>query len=255
MSFDIRTRLRAGFIHLLISTPFIGTAVALLFFAWYPAPLSVLQGVHKLVLVLLAVDFTVGPLLTILVFDRAKKSLPWDLAAIGALQAAALVYGMHTLFVARPCIVAFNIDRFDVVTALDVDSASLEVALSNGKPGLPLLRPRIVYVPRPERAEDRTALMFSAALGGSDLPHMAQWYEPYPHDIQAIVARARPLDELRELNTLDAEDWQQFLSAFEVPQEVLAYLPLRAKVRDGAVIIDTRTAEVLRITTLTPAWS
>lgn len=250
----MKDRLRAGAVHLGLSALVALGAVAVIFLLWYPESLAQTQGVSRLVLVLIAVDVTIGPLITVLIFNRAKKSLPFDLAVIACLQLGALLYGLHAIFIARPAIIAYNVDRFDVVPALDVEPQSLEKAQAAGKPGLPWWGPRIVYAQLPDDREARTSLLFSAAIGGPDLPQMAEWYEPYAEGREVVVKRARPLAELRDINGMDAQTWTRFIESFGRTERELAYLPLRAKIKDGAVIVDAHTAEILRITLLEPKW-
>ena len=108
-------RVRASAVHLGISTVIALAALTLIYLVWYPQSLAETQGVSRLALVLIGVDVTIGPLITLIIFNRAKKSLRFDLAVVACLQVAALIYGMHSIFIARPAIIAFNVDRFDVV--------------------------------------------------------------------------------------------------------------------------------------------
>lgn len=254
LSPKLKQRLRASLVHLGISTLVACGAAALIFLLWYPSPLAEAQGVSKIVLILIGVDVAIGPLITLIIFDRAKKSLPFDLAVIACLQLAALLYGLHSIFIARPAIIAFNIDRFDVVTALDVDRESLEKARAEGKPGLPWGHPRLVVARRPEDAKERQALMFSAVFGGPDLAQMAQWYEPYAEARDVALPRVRPLSELRKINALDDVQWKALVAGLGRPEEQLGYFPMQAKLKDGAVIVDARTAEIVKLTLLQPRW-
>ena len=47
---------------------------------------------------------------------------------IGALQIAALVYGLHTVYIARPVAMVFEVERFRLVTANDVPVEELPKA-------------------------------------------------------------------------------------------------------------------------------
>lgn len=248
-------RLKAGSIHLGISFLIALAAAALVFLIWYPAPLAEAQGVSRLVLVLIGVDVAIGPLITVIIFNRAKKSLRMDLAVVACLQLAALLYGLHSIFIARPAILAFNVDRFDVVPALDVDPASLKKARAAGKPGLPWWGPRIVVALLPTDREERNSLLFSAAGGGPDLPQMAQWYEPYAAVArEEVIKQIRPLSELREVNHLDSSAWEALLASLGRRESEIGYLPLSAKIKDGAVIVDTKTAAILKVALLQPKW-
>ena len=56
--------------------------------------------------------FFIGPLLTLIVYKVGKKSLPFDLACIGLLQALCLAGGMWTVFQTRPVAVVYAMGEF-----------------------------------------------------------------------------------------------------------------------------------------------
>jgi len=68
-----------------------------------------------------------GPLLTLVVFDRRKPrtALVRDLTIIAVLQLAALAYGLHTVYIARPVALVYEGGRFRLVTANDVREEEL----------------------------------------------------------------------------------------------------------------------------------
>ncbi|HWT14265.1 MAG TPA: type IV pilin accessory protein, partial [Patescibacteria group bacterium] len=81
----------------------LGLAVFALFrFLWYPDALFTLAGAGKLLLLVVGIDVVLGPLLTLIVFHPAKKSLIWDLAIIVAVQFGALGYGVWVMAQSRP---------------------------------------------------------------------------------------------------------------------------------------------------------
>jgi hypothetical protein len=251
----LKSRLKAGALHLGISAAIALAAAALIFLVWYPAPLFTAQGVSRIVLLLIAVDVAIGPLITVIIFNRAKKSLRADLAVIATLQLSALLYGLHAIFSARPALLVFNIDRFEVVTALDVDTESLNRARAAGHPGLSGWRPRVVAALLPTDRKERNKLLLSAVQGGADLAQSPEWYVPYETTSDEIRARIRPLSELRGNNGMTDSGWRDFLLSLDRPESQMGYLPLRAKVHDGAVIVDSRTAEIVKITLLEPKWN
>jgi len=52
---------------------------------WYPPPLFQLLGGFELLLLIVAVDIALGPLLTLVVFKSGKKRLKFDLSVIALL--------------------------------------------------------------------------------------------------------------------------------------------------------------------------
>lgn len=116
--------------HLAITVLVAGGAAALVFLVWYPYPFSRISSGRELFVLLVVVDIVAGPLLSFIVYDRAKPKgeLVRDLAVIVALQASALAYGLYSVALARPVWVAFEGDRFRVVTVADVQSERLHDA-------------------------------------------------------------------------------------------------------------------------------
>ena len=117
-----RDRLKASGIHLGISLGVAALAALLVFGIWYPYPYGDISGGRELFLLVITVDVTLGPLVTLAVFNRAKPraELRRDLAIVALLQLGALGYGLWTVYVARPVHMVFEIDRFRVVHAIDV---------------------------------------------------------------------------------------------------------------------------------------
>lgn len=251
---SLKSRLLAGGIHLLLSAAVALLACGLIFLVWYPGPLARMEGVNQLVLLMIAVDVVIGPLITALVFVRGKPGLRFDLTVIAIVQVAALAYGLHTIYLGRPAYVVFNVDRFDVVSAADVSMPSLQRARDKGRPGLPRLGPETVAARLPDDPDLRSSILFEAAAGGADLPQSPEWYLPYSDERSAVLEHLRPLDELRTVNEMDDEAWQAFVESLGKTEQSLGYLPLRGKARDGAVIVEAETADIVVTSLLVPRW-
>lgn len=249
----LRLSAQPALIHLGISASVAMLAMAVIFGLWYPGALAGAQGVSRLVLILIAVDVVIGPLITLIVYVPGKKSLRFDLAVIAAMQTTALLYGLQAIHGGRPAYVVFNVDRFDVVAVKDVVPDSLQRA-PDGL-GLNRWRPRWVAARLPADPEARTDLMFSAAGGGADLPQLPEYFVPPEAERAAMLRRLRPLRELRALNELDDAAWQTLLDDFGRSESALGYLPMVANAQDGAVILDAQTGEVLGLRLLTPSFS
>ena len=151
--------------------------LAALLLVWYPQPYFRLAGGAGLMMILIGVDVVIGPLLTLVVFNPAKKSLRLDLAVIVALQVAALIYGITVIAQARPVFVVFAGERFTVVPANAIDPESL----ASAKPPfatLPINGPRTVGARLPDDP---------GAGRGGEIPASVRRSVVHHHDLPAVV--------------------------------------------------------------------
>lgn len=162
--FPAMNRYRAALTHFGISALVVGTVFVLVYFLWYPEPLFRGAGGRDLFLVLALVDITVGPLITLIIFKPGKKGLKFDLATIAVLQIAALAYGTHVVFEARPVWVVFLKDRFDLVRANQVQEESREKAKAPYR-SLSLTGPKIAAARIPEDPDEQFRTMITALAG------------------------------------------------------------------------------------------
>jgi type IV secretory pathway TrbD component len=245
-------RVRYALAHLAISAAIAAAVIALVLLVWYPAPLARLDGVYWIVALIIAVDVLIGPLLTAIVASESKpRPVLWrDLAVIATVQVAALTYGLHAAYSARPAYVVFNADRFDTV-------ATSEVALSTDGKAAAVAgswwAPRWVHALPPADLAERNRLLFNAVLGGHDLKHYADLYQRWPADRAAIRSRLRDLNELQldeaQRARLDAALARHNLAAHQV-----AYVPLMGRQRDGVVLLDRTELAIIEALDLPPNY-
>ena len=124
----MKTRLKAFAIHFLISAAVVGIALALTYGAWYRTPFSYIENVTTIILMLAMVDLVMGPLMTLIVYNPAKKSLKMDLTIIGLVQVGALLYGMSVIYEARPVYAVYAGGRFSTVSVSEFEQAELDKA-------------------------------------------------------------------------------------------------------------------------------
>ncbi len=197
--YNWQDRLRAMGIHAIASVVLAMLALIVVYRIWYPSPLDVAVGVTHIFLLMLAVDAVIGPLLTFAVFDRAKPSLKADLSIIVVLQLAAFAYGMHTVAQGRPVWLVFNVDRFDVVRAHEVDLRDAEQVRPEFRSSS-WRGPRWVAARLPQDAKENARLLEEALSGGSDLPQRPKYYVPLDEMRAELVARSKPVAELFKWN-------------------------------------------------------
>jgi hypothetical protein len=247
-----RERVRAAALHLLACIVVVAMLFALIFGAWYPAPMPQLLGVGAILWIIVGVDLVVGPLFTLIVFDRRKPRLKWDLAMIFALQLAALAYGVHTVYQGRPGFVVFAKDRFEVVAPSDLKPDDRAAAATNPQARLDLLRPRWVAARQPESASEQSTIMMEALSSGRDVQHHPRLYVDYADERATALERALPISRLRALNPGQDERIDALVGASGRAEGGLRYLPLRGPAGDGAVLIDAKDASVVTVAALVP---
>lgn len=246
------TRWRASGVHLLISL-FVGATVfALLFFVWYPRLFFEVSGGNRLVLLLLSIDISIGPLLTLIVFRAGKRGLVFDLTFIAFCQFAALVYGLHVITAARPVFVVFAVDRFVLVSANQLDNRDLAAARN------PQYRRRSWFGPqwvtaRPPKDMDIIEGMnlASSALAGKDIERFPKYYWPYELDAKTAGAKAKPLSELKGQNGREAALIRNFLSR-QADVVNLGFLPLIGRGQDQVAIVSRDTGVIRDVLDVSP---
>lgn len=247
------TRLKAFSLHLIISTAIAASVVALMLLLWYRPPFfSALGGQHVL-LVLLGVDVTVGPLFTLLIFNslKSRRALTFDLSVIAILQAAALVYGMSVVFQARPVFMVFSRDSFDLVTANMLSKEDIAKAKNPEYRSLPLTGPVYVYSEMPADIKERNEVVLGA-FSGKDLPQFPQYYMPYDEHMAVAGRAAMSIAELKKQNPGRSADIDDSVRAIGRAESDVGFLPLRAKYRDETVLVGKSDGRILSLLRMQP---
>jgi len=248
----VKNRFHAFLIHLACSTLIALLVVVIVFFVWYPNALATATGVTEIFFLVLAVDVSLGPLLTLAVFNVEKKELRRDLFIILLLQVGALFYGVYTVGVARPAYVVFAIDRFELVYANELTEEKLDLVSKDEYKTVSLWGPKWIAAQLPENISERNELLFSSVEGGDDLAQIPQYYLPYTESQDKVIEKLQPLEILKQFNASNLDGYNEIISRYSPDLSDYGYLPLQASQMDLVVVIDKATAEVLDIVELKP---
>jgi hypothetical protein len=240
------SRWQASGLHLLISTAIAVAVLAVMLTVWYPGPLFEASGGNDLALILIGVDVTLGPLITLIIFRSGKPGLKLDLAMIGALQVGALAYGMHAVYLARPAYIVFVADQFQVVSAAQLDPEELAKARYPEFRQPPVGGPMLAFAELPT---DPNELKKFAVLGllGHDLQEFPRFFVPYAARTPEVLAKAWPLARVRSLEPRAAQAIDAWLAQSGTRESDVRYLPLRARRAWIAVAVDARTAQPIKL--------
>ena len=235
----LRQRFLAAGIHLMISVAIAVIAALLVFWLWYPGPFRRLAGGRDLFLLVTSVDVVLGPVLTATVFDVAKgmRQLRRDLVVIALIQTGALVYGLHTVYIARPVAMVFEVDRFRLVTAGDVSAEELAKGPSEYRT-LPVTGPWLLGTRIPNRGDEHNDALF-AGIAGLDIGYRPLFWQPYDKSLPGVVARSRPLTLLLEHHLERADELRQRLRNMNVEEASGRFLPTIAR-GDWCAVIEEK---------------
>ena len=247
------SRWKAGLIHLTISATIATMVLALMLLVWYPQPLFAAVGGQQVLLILLGVDLSLGPLATLIIFtaNKSRRALVFDLSVIATLQIAALIYGISVVFHARPVFVVFSKNSFDLVTANMLNDEDIAKAKYPAYRRLPLTGPVYVFSEMPTNIKEQNEVVLNA-FSGKDLPEYPQYYLPYAEHQTAAGAIAKPLAELRKLNVDRTAEIDNAVRNSGRTEAEIGYLPLRAKYQNQAILVGKNDGKVLAVLPLQP---
>lgn len=240
------TRWQAAGAHLLISALVAAGVLAVMLTLWYPPPLFQGMGGGGLAFIVIGVDVVMGPALTFVVFRSGKKGLKFDLAVIAVLQLAALAYGCHIVELARPAFLVFVKDQFEVCTVADLEPERLAEAQYAQFRDPSWAGPVLAYGEWPTVYEDQRR-MFLATLAGWDLQHFPKYYAPYERGRDEVLRRAQPLAEVRKEEPAVGALIDAWLKDSGADEQKLRYLRLRARRAWVAVLIDSVSAQPVKM--------
>ena len=162
-----------------------------------------------------------------------------DFTLIGTVQMLALLYGLHSMWVARPVILAFETDRLVVATANEIQTANLPQALPDMQ-RLPWWGITPVNTRQPkDGAESLQAI--DLGLSGVSPAMLPDWWLPWETAQADMAARAKPVTELQQRRSKDAAVLDAAIAATGHPAAALRYLPLTSsKTREWVALLDAQ---------------
>ena len=231
-SHRVRAAIKIFGFHLAISIGLATLAAFFVFGIWYPYPYRELAGGRELFWLVVCVDVICGPVLTLVLFNprKAKKELIFDFSIIGVVQFSALLYGLFTVWLARPLYLVCEVDRFKVIAASDVNSEELLNLPKDMRPKI-LSGPKVVGIRDPKNSEERSKVLFESLQGGRDFGERPEFYQKYEGDVaKKSMLRARRLEHFSNVS-----DAKKEYGAEDIKN--LYYLPVVAR-QDWIAVLD-----------------
>lgn len=236
---DKSRALRSG-LHFAAGTTLVALALTPMLLAWYPQPLFEAGGGSRIGIFMVVASAVLGPLAGY-AFNRRIR---WAVAV----QFAVFAGGLFAIFLARPVYLVFAIDRFDLVPALDISARDLAEVKGDEFRRRPIDGPHYVAAVLPQDERERQRLIDSA-LEGKDLQRFPKYYAPYQQEAGNALKRAKTL---AAVYPRDPGAFDRFLQAAGRAPESVRVLPLRAKKRDGVVLLDAVSGAPLGVLLVEP---
>lgn len=230
---------KAAGLHLALGVAIGALVLGPMLWLWYPRALLSLVGNARLALALAILAALLGPLAAV----RSSRRRAIAIAQLIVLAGCALALALH-----RPVYLVFNVDRFDLVLAKDLDPRDLAKA-GPAYARRPLEGPRTVAVLPPADPAAVQRILDQALDGGKDLQMYPEYYVSYEGRARAALARASRVDAILGR---DGGALLRWLAARDREPGSVRFLPLRAGKRDGTVLLDAASGMPLGIVPVDP---
>lgn len=233
MRYDIKLfkdKLKAFFIHLVISLIVVLSTYVVIHLLWYPTPLFKAADAGKILGMILIVDLILGPLLTLVVYKKHKKTLKMDLTIIALIQLSALSYGLYSVYEARPVWIAYVVDRFELVRANDILEEDEQTH------HFPKLGPEYIYVDLTglDANEKLDSILDETTYGISPVQR-PKFYNNFELAKPLIIEKSQNLTLLNDYNNPIVV--REILKKY--PQAD-SFLPLKANAIDMTTLVDKK---------------
>lgn len=246
-----REKFRAFGIHFATTLFVAALAAALIFFVWYPPPYATMVGGLKLFVLITGIDLALGPLLSLVVYDRRKsrRALVFDYTVIAILQIGALGYGVYSVSQNRPVSVAFVKDRLEVIAAGEIagqDWREAEGTLYSS----PSWRGPVLVGTYVSRKDWNDAL--DGGLAGRDIGVRPKFYVPYERQTDEVRRKLEPLAKLERRQKDAAPLIADALRELERPAEDFGWVPVRHTHGFWTALIDRETGYPVKYLPIDP---
>lgn len=247
-----RPRIKAAAFHFILTLLVTSIVASLVLFIWFPQPFAKMVGGEKLLSLIVISDIVLGPVISLIIFNKEKprRELITDYVIVGIIQLGALLYGVFAVSVSRPVFVTFLIDRFEVVTPLQL--SDVDLARGEGAYAQPSwLGPKLVYVALPSDVAEHNRLIFLAAAG-KDAYLLPEYYRPYAEGAMQVIKKSEPLEILLSRNAADRVEIEAAVKELKRPPDKLAWVPIHHRFGFWTAIIDVETGYPVKYLPIDP---
>ncbi len=229
--------LRYAGVHFTITLTVAILVGILVFGLWYPEPFRQMTGGLGLYKLILGVDVVCGPMLTLILASPKKshKAMLIDITLIACIQLSALGYGLYNVAEARPVAIVAELDRFRVISLLDIYNKDRDQALPEYR-HTPLWGIQTVGVERGTTSETVNKNL-ELSLKGIEMGMRPDLWRPYTKMKNSLKKAVRPLSALKNLTDKEKKQLNKTIQSIGINRKVLAYLPITAPMSDNWIAL------------------
>ena len=234
---------RAALIHLWPTLLILAVITAVVLFAWYPAPFLAFGESGKFAISLILAGGVFGPMLTWVVYKKGKRGLVFDLWIITLVQLAAIAWGTFSLYQNRPYFMVYTLDRFEVLSKLEVDPTWITDPKFLDKP---FTGPILLYANMPaDPAAYQKLLQEIMFEGKPDIQFRPEYWSPYSERQLHVLRESRPLVDLREARPDSVSVIDKLVKNHGGDIDQLRFVPALPKSKHFAVILNADNGEIV----------
>jgi len=255
----MKFRLRAFGLHVLASASVLTLVLGSLYLGWYRWPGWYIADARSVAFMLIGIDLTLGPLLTLIVARSTKPraELVRDIGIIATVQLCALIYGGVSLWMGRPLYYAFSENVLQLVQASDLSTHELELARQQHAALRPhwYSLPRWIWAPLPADPDAARKIVMSTLDGGDDVIAMPRYFRRWSDGTSALRQQLKRVKDVAYFSPGQKKALGERMRTLGLDPDQANALPLTGRGSPLLVVFDPATLSVRRIMTApTPQW-
>ena len=251
----MKFRFKALGLHLGGSACALSLILGALYLGWYSWPGWALTDVAHVVLVMVAVDVIVGPLLTFVIAHPGKprRELARDVSIIVAVQLCALIYGTASLWNGRPLYYAYSETVLQLVQAYDIDAQESAAGRRLNPDFAPhwYSLPRWIWAPLPQDASLSRKIVTSVIQGGDDVISMPQYFKPWEQGLPVLRTKLKTVDQVAYFFGSEKKQLKERMQAAGLPTDQANSMPLTGRGHPLLAVFDPASLKIEAIIGIT----
>ena len=234
---------RAALRHLWPSILLLAIITGLILFVWYPYPFLQFKANDKYSLALIIAAALFGPAMTWFLYRPGKWGLVFDLIVVTLIQFAAIVWATYAMYQNRPYFMVFTVDRFEVLSIMEVEFTNQEQLKFLNKPNAGPIK---LYANMPIEPQAFQKLLKEVMFEGKpDLQFRPEFWSFYAERQIQTLEVSSPLSALRLARPESANTIDKLVERHGGDISQLKFVPGMVKDSPFAAILDADSGAVL----------